>query len=144
MGISRSESAAGALAWPPARLSRFKAGRKIRISGRLWMNGLDATSRKEGAGTMRVPSGRPRPIRPPVHLRIVCEPAPTPLHLMFQPSRPAFPEDQEPLPLRRRCGAALTYSAHNPAHEQNQYSILKPCQMTVVYQAADQSRFIAS
>jgi DNA-binding transcriptional LysR family regulator len=28
--------------------------------------------------------------------------------------------------------------------KQNQYSILKPCQMAVVYQAADQSRFIAS
>jgi hypothetical protein len=28
--------------------------------------------------------------------------------------------------------------------KQNRYSILKPCQMPVVYQAADQSRFIGS
>jgi hypothetical protein len=31
-----------------------------------------------------------------------------------------------------------------PTDEQNHYSILKPCQMTVVYQAADQARFVAS
>jgi DNA-binding transcriptional LysR family regulator len=35
-----------------------KAGRKIRISGRLWMNSLDAlaAAAKEGAGIVRVPS----------------------------------------------------------------------------------------
>jgi hypothetical protein len=43
-----------------------------------------------------------------------------------------------------RGGAAFTHSAHNLAHEKNHYSILKPCQMIVVYQAANQSRFLAS
>jgi hypothetical protein len=46
-----------------------KAGRKIRISGRLWMNSLDAlaAAAKEGAGIVRVPSlaGRGRPGRRP-------------------------------------------------------------------------------
>jgi hypothetical protein len=47
-----------ASAWPPARLGCFKAGRKIRISGRLWMNSLDplAAAAKGGAGIVRVPS----------------------------------------------------------------------------------------
>jgi DNA-binding transcriptional LysR family regulator len=45
-----------------------KAGRKIRISGRLWMNSLDAlaTAAKAGAGIVRVPSWqRPRLTWPP-------------------------------------------------------------------------------
>jgi hypothetical protein len=56
-----------------------------------------------------------------------------------------FSDDQEPSPhYAGRGGAALTHSAHNLAHEKNHYSILKPCQMIVVYQAANQSRFLAS
>jgi hypothetical protein len=67
----------------PARLSRFKAGRKIRISGRLWMNSLDAA---EGAGIVRVPSWQAEAVLAagrPVHLHVDCEPAPTPLRPMF-------------------------------------------------------------
>jgi DNA-binding transcriptional LysR family regulator len=73
-----------------------KAGRKIRISGRLWMNSLDAlaAAAKESAGIVRVPSWQAEPIWPPVTRRLLAdwEPAPTPLHLMFQPSRLAFPK----------------------------------------------------
>jgi DNA-binding transcriptional LysR family regulator len=69
-----------------------KAGRKIRISGRLWMNSLDAlaTAAKEGAGIVRVPSWQAEADLAAGHLvRLLAdyEPAPAPLHLMFQPSR---------------------------------------------------------
>ena len=50
---------------PPARLGCFKAGRKIRISGRLWTNSLGAlaVAAKEGACIVRVPSlAAPSPI----------------------------------------------------------------------------------
>ena len=82
---------------PPASLSRFKAGRKIRISGRLWMNSLDALAAvaKEGAGIVRVPSWQAETDLAAgrlVRLLADCEPAPVPLHLMFQPSRLASPE----------------------------------------------------
>ncbi|MGY4317343.1 LysR family transcriptional regulator [Bradyrhizobium sp. JR3.5] len=74
-----------------------KTGRKFRISGRLWMNSLEAlvNAAREGAGIVRAPSwqvqsdlasGRLQP------LLIDHEPAPTPLHLMLQPSRPASPK----------------------------------------------------
>jgi DNA-binding transcriptional LysR family regulator len=74
-----------------------KAGRKIRISGRLWMNSLDAlaTAAKEGAGIARVPSWQAETDLAAgrlVRLLADYEPAPVPLHLMFQPSRPASPK----------------------------------------------------
>jgi DNA-binding transcriptional LysR family regulator len=61
------------------------------------MNSLDAlaAAAKEGAGIGWVPSWRPRPTRPaghPVRLLADYEPAPVPLHLMFQPSRLASPK----------------------------------------------------
>ena len=74
-----------------------KAGRKIRISGRLWMNSLDAlaTAAKEGAGIVRVPSWQAEADLAAgrlVRLLAEYEPAPVPLHLMFQPSRLASPK----------------------------------------------------
>jgi DNA-binding transcriptional LysR family regulator len=74
-----------------------KAGRKIRISGRLWMNSLDAlaAAAKEGAGIVRVPSWQVEADLAAGHLvRLFAdyEPAPVPLHLMFQPSRLASPK----------------------------------------------------
>jgi DNA-binding transcriptional LysR family regulator len=67
------------------------------MSGRLWMNSLEAlaTVAKEGAGIVRVPlwqieadlaAGRL------VRLLADYEPPPAPLHLMFQPSRLASPK----------------------------------------------------
>jgi DNA-binding transcriptional LysR family regulator len=99
---------------PPARLSRFKAGRKIRISGRLWMNGLEAAVAKEGAGIVRGPpwqaeadlaAGRP------VHLLVDGEAAPTPLHLMFQPPRLPSPRIRNLRPLRRQRWRSLDPSS---------------------------------
>lgn len=74
-----------------------KAGRKIRISGRLWMNSLDAlaAAAKEGAGIVRVPSWQAEADLAAgrlVRLLADYEPAPVPLHLMFQPSRLASPK----------------------------------------------------
>ena len=74
-----------------------KAGLKIRISGRLWMNSLEAlaAAAKEGAGIVRVPSWQAEADLAAGHLvRLLAdyEPAPTPLHLMFQPSRLASPK----------------------------------------------------
>ncbi|TAI63067.1 LysR family transcriptional regulator [Bradyrhizobium sp. Leo170] len=75
----------------------MKADRKIRISGRLWMNSLDAlaAAAKEGAGIVRVPSWQvDADIRAGSLRRILAnyEPPPTPLHLVFQPSRLASPK----------------------------------------------------
>jgi len=74
-----------------------KAGRKIRISGRLWMNSLDAlaAAAKEGAGIVRVPSWQVEADLAAgrlVRLLTDYEPAPVPLHVMFQPSRLASPK----------------------------------------------------
>ena len=74
-----------------------KAGRKIRISGRLWMNSLDAlaAAAKEGAGIVRVPSWQAEADLAAgrlVRLLVEHEPPPVPLHLMFQPSRVASPK----------------------------------------------------
>ncbi|MCA1454893.1 LysR family transcriptional regulator [Bradyrhizobium sp. BRP22] len=74
-----------------------KANRKIRISGRLWMNSLDAlvTAAKEGAGIVRVPSWQVDTELMAGNLRRILaeyEPPPTPLHLVFQPSRLASPK----------------------------------------------------
>jgi len=74
-----------------------KTGRKFRISGRLWMNSLDALveAARDGAGIVRVPSWQVQPDLAAGRLQrllIDHEPAPTPLHLMLQPSRLASPK----------------------------------------------------
>lgn len=74
-----------------------KTGRKFRISGRLWMNSLEAlvSAAREGAGIVRVPSWQVQSDLASGRLQrllIDHEPAPTPLHLMLQPSRLASPK----------------------------------------------------
>jgi DNA-binding transcriptional LysR family regulator len=75
---------------------RFKDGskteRRIRIAGRLWMNSLDALvlAAKEDTGVVRVPLWQVEAdIATGALQRILrdYEPPPTPLHLLFQPSR---------------------------------------------------------
>jgi DNA-binding transcriptional LysR family regulator len=61
------------------------------------MNSLDAlaATAKEGAGIVRVPSWQAQAglgRRPPGAALAGYEPAPVPLHLMFQPSRLASPK----------------------------------------------------
>ncbi|UGY06616.1 substrate binding domain-containing protein [Bradyrhizobium quebecense] len=74
-----------------------KTGRKFRISGRLWMNSLEAlvSAAREGAGIVRAPSWQVQSDLTNGRLQrllIDHEPAPTPLHLMLQPSRLASPK----------------------------------------------------
>jgi DNA-binding transcriptional LysR family regulator len=69
----------------------------IRLSGRVWVNSLDAlvTAAKDGAGIVRVPSWQVEAELAEGRLRRILrqhEPAPTPLHLLFQPSRLASPK----------------------------------------------------
>ncbi|WP_050424948.1 LysR family transcriptional regulator [Bradyrhizobium tropiciagri] len=85
----------GSAAWRFADSS--KTGRKFRISGRLWMNSLDAlvAAARDGAGVVRVPSWQVQSDLSSGRLRRLLldhEPAPTPLHLMLQPSRLASPK----------------------------------------------------
>ena len=70
---------------------------KIRISGRLWVNSLDAlvAAAKQGAGIVRVPSWQVAAELAAGRLcRILVdhEPPPASLHLLFQPSRLASPK----------------------------------------------------
>jgi DNA-binding transcriptional LysR family regulator len=70
---------------------------KIRISGRLWVNSLDAlvAAAKQGAGIVRVPSWQVAAELAAGRLRRILvdhEPPPVPLHLLFQPSRLASPK----------------------------------------------------
>jgi DNA-binding transcriptional LysR family regulator len=74
-----------------------KSERKIRISGRLWVNSLDAlvSAAKEGAGIVRVPSWQVEADIAAGRLRRILvdhEPSPTPINLLFQPSRLASPK----------------------------------------------------
>ena len=73
-----------------------KTGRKFRISGRLWMNSLEAMARRARArASSACRRGRCSPISRTARLQrllIGHEPAPTPLHLMLQPSRLASPK----------------------------------------------------
>jgi DNA-binding transcriptional LysR family regulator len=80
---------------------RFKEGakteRRIRVTSRLWVNSLDAlvSAAKEGAGIVRVPSWQVEADIAAGDLHRIlldCEPSPTPLHLLFQPSRLASPK----------------------------------------------------
>jgi DNA-binding transcriptional LysR family regulator len=70
---------------------------KIRISGRLWVNSLDAlvSAAEEGAGIVRVPSWQVDAELAAGRLRRILvdhEPPPVPLQLLFQPSRLASPK----------------------------------------------------
>jgi DNA-binding transcriptional LysR family regulator len=101
---------------------RFKEGakteRKIRISGRLWVNSLDAlvSAAKAGAGIVRVPSwqidteiaaGDLQPIL------VNYAPPPAPLHLLFQPSRLTSPNSRVFVDyLVERWDAADPFGAH--------------------------------
>jgi DNA-binding transcriptional LysR family regulator len=74
-----------------------KSERKIRISGRLWANSLDAlvSAAKEGAGIVRVPSWQVEADIAAGRLQRILidhEPSPTPIKLLFQPSRLASPK----------------------------------------------------
>jgi len=69
-----------------------KAESRLRISGRAWANSLDAlvTAAEDGAGIVRVPSWQVEAELAEGRLRRILrehEPAPTPLHVLFQPSR---------------------------------------------------------
>jgi DNA-binding transcriptional LysR family regulator len=69
-----------------------KSERKIRISGRLWANSLDAlvTAAKDGAGIVRVPYWQVEADVAAGSLRRILtdyEPPPTAINLLFQPSR---------------------------------------------------------
>jgi DNA-binding transcriptional LysR family regulator len=69
-----------------------KSERKIRISGRLWVNSLDAlvTAAKDGVGIVRVPSWQVEADVAAGSLRHILtdyEPPPTAINLLFQPSR---------------------------------------------------------
>jgi len=69
-----------------------KAECRVRISGRVWANSLDAlvTAAKCSAGIVRVPSWQVEAELAAGRLQRILrehEPAPTPLHLLFQPSR---------------------------------------------------------
>lgn len=71
-----------------------KAECRIRLSGRVWVNSLDAlvTAAKDSAGIVRVPSWQVEAELAEGRLRRILrehEPTPTPLHLLFQPSRQA-------------------------------------------------------
>jgi len=115
------------------------------------MNSLDAlaAAAKEGAGIGRVPSWQVEADLAAdrlVRLLADDEPAPVPLHLMFQPSRLASPRirTRGRLCVGRWRGIDRFSARPASTDKQNHYSALKPCQMPVVYQATDQSRFIAS
>jgi DNA-binding transcriptional LysR family regulator len=71
-----------------------KSGRKIRMAGRLWVNSLEAlvTAARDGAGLARAPSWQvARDLAAGSLARLLAEyeRPPAPLHLLFQPSRPA-------------------------------------------------------
>ncbi len=69
-----------------------KRGDKIRLSGRLWINSLDAlvTAAKDGAGIVRVPSWQVAADVAAGRLQSILTafaPLPTPIHLLFPTSR---------------------------------------------------------
>ncbi|MBC9883654.1 LysR family transcriptional regulator [Bradyrhizobium sp. INPA01-394B] len=68
------------------------SGQRVRISGRLWVNSLDAlaTAADSGTGIGRVPSWQVERQLAEGRLRRLLrehEPAPAPLHALYQPSR---------------------------------------------------------
>jgi len=85
---------------PGAGEWRFRASGKtdckIQISGRLWINSLDALvlAAKDGAGIVRVPSWQVAPEIAAGRLQRIltaAEPPATPVHLLLPPSRLASP-----------------------------------------------------
>ncbi len=104
---------------------RFKNGakteRRIRISGRLWVNSLDTlvSAAKDGAGLVRVPSWQVETdIADGALQRVLVdyEPKPTPLHLLFQPSRLTSPKSRVFVDyLVERWRAADPFGAHATA-----------------------------
>ena len=112
-----------AMSWSPGIAAwRFKDGakteRRIRISGRLWVNSLDAlvSAAKEGAGMVRVPYWQVEAdIADGALQRVLVdyEPKPTPLHLLFQPSRLTSPKSRLFVDyLVERWRAADPFGAH--------------------------------
>jgi DNA-binding transcriptional LysR family regulator len=86
---------------PGAGEWRFKANgkkhRTIQVSGRLWINSLDAlvAAAKDGAGIVRVPSWQVAPDIASGRLQRILSAAElpaTPVHLLFPPSRLASPK----------------------------------------------------
>ena len=86
---------------PGAATWRFRADRgaecKIPISAKLWINGLDAlvAAARDGAGIVRVPSWQVQDDLAAGRLTRILkthEPAPAPLHLLFEASRLAAPK----------------------------------------------------
>jgi DNA-binding transcriptional LysR family regulator len=86
---------------PGAAEWRFKASSetdcKIRVSGRLWINSLDALvlAAQEGAGIVRVPSWQVAAEIAAGRLQRILtahERDPTPVHLLFPPSRLTSPK----------------------------------------------------
>src|SRR5882757_628746 len=74
-----------------------KTDGRIRISSRLWVNSLDAVvaAARDGAGIVRVPSWQVKADVAAGRLTRILrdhEAPPTPLHLIFQPSRMASPK----------------------------------------------------
>jgi DNA-binding transcriptional LysR family regulator len=74
-----------------------KSERKIRISGRLWVNSLDAlvSAAREDAGIVRVPSWQVEADIAAGSLERILtdyEPPPTPINLLFQPARLTSPK----------------------------------------------------
>jgi DNA-binding transcriptional LysR family regulator len=81
------------------RFKGAKTERKIRISGRLWVNSLDAlvSAAKQGAGIVRVPSWQIEAAIAAGDLQPILvdhAPPPAPLHLLFQPSRLTSPNSR--------------------------------------------------
>jgi DNA-binding transcriptional LysR family regulator len=85
---------------PGAAEWRFKAkgktDRKIQLSGRLWINSLEALvlAAKDGAGIVRVPSWQVAPEIASGHLQRILtaeEPSAAPVHLLLPPTRLAAP-----------------------------------------------------
>ncbi|QOZ65311.1 LysR family transcriptional regulator [Bradyrhizobium arachidis] len=82
--------APGAATWRFGR--EANSGARIRISGRLWVNSLDAlaVAAENGAGIVRVPSWQVEKQLVEGRLRRLLrehEPAPAPLNALYQPSR---------------------------------------------------------
>lgn len=89
--------APGAAAWRFSETAKAKAECKIPIAAKLWINSLDALllAAQGGAGIVRVPFWQVRhELSSGSLVRILAgyEPAPTPLHLLFEPSRLALPK----------------------------------------------------
>jgi DNA-binding transcriptional LysR family regulator len=79
------------------RFKNEKAEYKIRITARLWINSIDALvqAAKDGAGIVRVPSWLVAADLAAGRLQRILgahEPAPAPVHLLFQSSRLASPK----------------------------------------------------